>query len=121
MASHPQFMAVYRLVVFERLRRPEFSRWIHETRRRPAVQMVATILQRHAEELRLTDFQQGAEQFMSLTLDVAIRRGAFGVDMTPGRVEQHLSDAVDLFLNGARRNRKAEGSARWGKTKTARK
>jgi len=101
---HPDFLAIYRLVVFEVQRRPEFGRWINDARRRPAVQTVAAILQRHRDELRFTDFERAAEQFMSLTVDVALRLGAFGFKATPREIEDRLGAAVDLFLNGARRH-----------------
>jgi TetR/AcrR family transcriptional repressor of mexJK operon len=100
----PEFVAVYRLVSFEANRRPEFGHWIYEVRRRPAVQVIATVLQRHRDELRLTDFERAAEQFMSLTVDVAVRLGAFGMKIAARKMEDQLKAAVDLFLNGARRN-----------------
>jgi TetR/AcrR family transcriptional regulator, mexJK operon transcriptional repressor len=99
----PDFLAVYRLVVFEAQRRPEFGRWINEARRRPAVQTIAAILQRHRDELRKPDFELAAEQFMSLTVDLALRLGTFGIEPTPEEIEKRLGAAVDLFLNGARR------------------
>jgi AcrR family transcriptional regulator len=99
----PEFVAVYRLVSFEANRRPEFGQWIYEVRRRPAVQVIATVLQRHRGELRLTDFERAAEQFMSLTVDVAVRLGAFGMKIAAREMEDQLKAAVDLFLNGARR------------------
>jgi TetR/AcrR family transcriptional regulator, mexJK operon transcriptional repressor len=100
----PEFLAVYRLVSFEANRRPEFGRWIYEVRRRPAVQVIATVLQRHRDELCLTDFERAAEQFMSLTVDVAVRLGTFGMKIASGEMEDQLKAAVDLFLNGARRH-----------------
>jgi AcrR family transcriptional regulator len=100
----PGFLAIYRLVVFEIRRRPEFGRWINDARRRPAVQTIAAILQRHRDQLRLPDVEKAAEQFMSLTVDVALRLGAFGFKATPREIEDRLRAAVDLFLNGARRH-----------------
>jgi AcrR family transcriptional regulator len=97
----PEFLAIYRLIAFEAQRRPEFGRWINDARRRPAVHVVAAILQRHAEQLRLTDFEGAAEQFMSLTVDVNLRLGAFGFRPTPQEIESGLRAAVDLFLYGA--------------------
>jgi AcrR family transcriptional regulator len=107
----PEFLAVYRLVAFEAQRRPEFGRWIHDARRQPAVQIIVAILQRHRGELRLTDFERAAEQFMSLTLDFAIRLGVFGVKITPRQMEDHLKAAVDLFLNGACRHEARENTS----------
>jgi AcrR family transcriptional regulator len=100
----PEFSAIYRLVIFEAHRRPEFGRWINDARRRPAVQTIAAMLQRHENELRITGFENAAEQFMSLTVDVGLRLGAFGYRTTPREIEDRLNDAVDLFLNGARRH-----------------
>ena len=97
----------WRCIVWSRSRhnrRPEFGRWIYEVRRRPAVQVIATVLQRHRDELRLTDFERAAEQFMSLTVDVAVRLGAFGMKIAAREMEDQLKAAVDLFLNGARRH-----------------
>lgn len=110
----PEFLAVYRVVTFEAHRRPEFGRWIHETRRRPAVQTIANLLQNHRNELRIDDFEAAAEQFMSLTVDVSLRYGAFGLKMTPKQIEERLKAAVDLFLHGARRAG-ADGPSRRGK------
>ena len=97
----PEVLALYRLVAFEAQRRPAFGRWITDVRRRPAVQLVATILRRHLDELRLTDVESAAEQFMSLTVDIAARLGAFGTKMTLRQIDGRLKAAVDLFLNGA--------------------
>jgi AcrR family transcriptional regulator len=97
----PEVLALYRLVAFEAQRRPDFGRWITDVRRRPAVQLVATILRRHLDELRLTDAESAAEQFMSLTVDIAARLGAFGTKMTLRQIDGRLKAAVDLFLNGA--------------------
>jgi TetR/AcrR family transcriptional regulator, mexJK operon transcriptional repressor len=110
----PEFMAVYRVVTFESQRRPEFGRWINETRRRPALQTIANLLQNHRDELRIDDLEAAAEQFMSLTVDVALRYGAFGLKMTPKQIEERLKAAVDLFLHGARRAG-ADGQSRRGK------
>jgi AcrR family transcriptional regulator len=116
----PEFLAVYRLVAFEAQRRPEFGRWINDARRQPAVQVIAAILQRHRGELRLTDFERAAEQFMSLTVDVGVRLGVFGVKITPRQIEDHLKAAVDLFLNGiCRHDARADTSSRRGKTASA--
>jgi AcrR family transcriptional regulator len=118
----PEFLAIYRLVMFEAQRRPEFGRWINTARRGPAVHAIATILQRHRDELRLTDFEKAAEQFLSLTVDVGLRLGAFGFKATPQEIDERLRAAVDLFLNGAlRRDGREEGSSRGGKTAGSKK
>jgi TetR/AcrR family transcriptional regulator, mexJK operon transcriptional repressor len=97
----PKFVAIYRLVIFEAQRRPEFGRWINEARRRPALQTIAALLHRHRDELRLTDPEAAAELFMSLTVDANLRLAAFGFKATPREIEDRLKAAVDLFLNGA--------------------
>ena len=117
----PEFLAIYRLVTFEAQRRPEFGRWINDARRRPAVQTIAEILHQHRDDLRLTDFDKAAEQFMSLTVDVALRLGAFGVKPAPREVEDRLNAAVDLFLNGARRHDRQQDATHRGKTVGRRK
>ena len=116
----PEFVAVYRLVMFEAQRRPEFGRWINDARRRPAVQTIAAILKQHQDELRVTDFERAAEHFMSLTVDVGVRLGAFGFKTMARETEDGLQVAVDLFLNGARGDRPQSASRR-GKTARDRK
>jgi TetR/AcrR family transcriptional regulator, mexJK operon transcriptional repressor len=118
----PGFSAVYRVVVFEAQRRPEFGRWINDAKRRPALQAIAGILQRHRDELRITDFERAAEQFISLTVDFSIQFGAFGMKTTLKEMEDRLKAAVDLFLNGARhRDGANEGRSRRGKAVAAKK
>jgi AcrR family transcriptional regulator len=96
----PDFLAVYRVVAFEAQRRPEFGRWINEARRRPALQTIANLLQKHRDILRIDDFELAAEQFMSLTVDVSLQHGAFGLKTPPKQSEERLAAAVDLFLKG---------------------
>jgi AcrR family transcriptional regulator len=107
-----EFQAVYRLVVFEAQRRPEFGRWINEARRRPALEVIRSVLARHADELRLPDLDLAAEQFMSVTLDVGLRYGEFGIPMTAAQMQHRLQAAVDLFLHGACRSPAAVAAAR---------
>jgi AcrR family transcriptional regulator len=104
----PEFLAVYRLVAFEAQRRPEFGRWINDTRRRPALHVIAGILQRHKDELRLSDFETMAELFMSLTVDLNLRLAAFGFRPASAEVDARLLSAVDLFLNGAGADRRED-------------
>lgn len=111
----PEFLAIYRLVTFEAQRRPEFGRWINDARRRPAIQTIAAMLKQHQDELRVTDFDRAAEQFMSLTVDVGLRLGAFGYKTTARETEDGLKAAVDLFLNGARRHDGRPDTASRGK------
>jgi AcrR family transcriptional regulator len=105
----PEFLAVYRVVTFEAQRRPEFGRWINESRRRPVLQTISSVLQSHKDELRIDDFGRAAEQFMNLTVDVSLRYGAFGLKMTAKQTEELLEAAVDLFLKGVCQS---EGSGR---------
>lgn len=116
--ARPEFLAVYRVVTFEAQRRPEFGRWINESRRRPALQTIATVLQSHRDELRIDDFDHAAEQFMNLTVDVGMRYGAFGLKMTPKQTEERLKAAVDLFLQGVFR-REGAGEAPTRRARTA--
>ena len=102
--TRPEFLAVYRLVAFEAQRRPEFGRWINDARRRPALQVIAAILQQHQEELRPDVMDSAPEHFLSVTTDVALRMGVFGIKMTPRQIGSHLNAAVDFFLNGVRRH-----------------
>ena len=100
----PEVLAVYRLVTFEAQRRPDFGRWITDARRRPALQVIAAILQQHQDELRSDVVDTAPEHFLSVTIDVALRMGVFGVKMTAREIESHLKAAVDFFLNGVRRH-----------------
>jgi TetR/AcrR family transcriptional regulator, mexJK operon transcriptional repressor len=100
--TRPEFLAVYRLVTFEAQRRPEFGRWINDARRRPALQVIGAILQQHQDELRPDVLDSAPEHFLSVTVDVGLRMGVFGIKMTPRQIESHLKAAVDFFLNGVR-------------------
>jgi TetR/AcrR family transcriptional regulator, mexJK operon transcriptional repressor len=102
--TRPEFLAVYRLVTFEAQRRPEFGRWINDARRRPAIQVIGAILQQHQDELRPDVLDSAPEHFLSVTVDVGLRMGVFGIKMTPRQIESHLNAAVDFFLNGVRRH-----------------
>ena len=55
-------------------------------------------------ELRPDVLDSAPEHFLSVTIDVAMRMGVFGIKMTPRQIESHLNAAVDFFLNGVRRH-----------------
>ena len=109
-ALKPELLAVHRVITFEIQRNPEFGRWINEARRKPAIHLIARILERHQNELRVTDFEAAAEQFASLTYDCSMRLGSAGMTFSPREITERVSAAVQLFLAGVRR--RGAGTAR---------
>lgn len=102
-ALMPQSVAVNRVIVAESERWPRFGQLANATGREPAIRAIASILCRHKDELRVTDFEMAADQFMSLAVDRSLRLANLGIKPTAREIEQWVSAAVDLFLNGARR------------------
>jgi AcrR family transcriptional regulator len=102
-ALKPDLLAVHRVIMFETQRRPEFGRWINDARRTPAIHLIARLLERHRDELRITDFEAAAEQFANLTFDASLRLASVGCSFTPRELTERISAAVDLFLAGVRR------------------
>lgn len=102
-ALKPDLLAVHRVITFETQRRPEFGRWINDARRKPAIHLIARILERHRDELRVSDFEAAAEQFANLTFDNCLRLGSAGSTFTPRELTERAGAAVDLFLAGVRR------------------
>jgi len=103
-ALKPELLAVHRVITFETQRRPEFGRWINDARRKPAIHLIARILERHRDELRVSDFEAAAEQFANLTFDSCLRLGGAGWTFTPREITDRVRAAVDLFLAGVRRS-----------------
>lgn len=100
-ALAPQAVAIYRIIIAESERRPEFGRLAHAEGRQPAVRMVAAALARFGSELQVRDFELAAEQFISVVIDSRLRLAALGLeDAHP--LDVRLRAAVDLFLNGVR-------------------
>jgi AcrR family transcriptional regulator len=99
-ALEPELLAVYRVITFEAQRRPEFGRWIIESRRKPAIHLIAEFLERHQDELRVNDFEVAAEQFANLTFDDTLRLASTGWTFTPREITIRINAAVDLFLAG---------------------
>jgi AcrR family transcriptional regulator len=102
-ALKPELLAVYRIIPFETQRRPQFGRWIRDVRRKPAIHVIARILERHRNELRVTDFEAAAEQFANLAVDSCFRLASLGIKLSPREVDERISAAVDLFISGVRR------------------
>ena len=102
-AVKPDLLAVHRVITFETQRRPEFGRWINDARRKPAIHLIARILERHRDELRVADFEAVAEQFASLTFDASLQLASGGSMFTPREITERAGAAVDLFLAGVRR------------------
>jgi AcrR family transcriptional regulator len=102
-AVKPDLLAVHRVITFETQRRPEFGRWVNDARRKPAIHLIAGILERHRDALRVTDFEAAAEQFASLTFDASLQLASAGSTFTPREITERAGAAVDLFLSGVRR------------------
>jgi AcrR family transcriptional regulator len=102
-AVKPEFLAVHRVITFERDRRPEFGRWLNEARRKPAIHVIAGILARHRDELRVVDFEAAAEQFANLTFDSCLQLASAGSQFTPREITEHVGTAVDMFMWGVGR------------------
>ncbi|MBI5264039.1 MAG: helix-turn-helix transcriptional regulator [Bradyrhizobium sp.] len=103
-ALKPELLAVHRVITFETQRRPEFGQWINDTRRKPAIHLIAGILERHRDKLRVADFDEAAEQFANLTFDSCLRLGSVGSTFTPREITDRARAAADLFLAGVRRS-----------------
>jgi TetR/AcrR family transcriptional regulator, mexJK operon transcriptional repressor len=101
-ALAPQALSVHRIVIGESERWPEFGHLANSEGRGPAIAAIATVLRRHAPELRVEDFERAAEQFLSLVVDSALRSAAFGLKYSRADVEKRVRACVDLFLNGVR-------------------
>lgn len=103
-ALSPQSIGVNRIIISEAQRQPEFGRLANEAGRKPAIRVIASILRRHRAELRLTDLDMAAEQFMSLAVDSNLRLANLGIKIGPRQIERWSRAAVDLFLSGAHRH-----------------
>lgn len=106
----PQAVAIYRIIIAEAERRPEFGRLAHREGRQPAVRAVAAVLARFARQLRVRDLELAAEQFISVVVDSRLRIAALGLDDMRS-LDTRLRAAVDLFLNGVRAPTAVEATA----------
>jgi AcrR family transcriptional regulator len=118
-ALKPNLLAVHRVITFETQRRPEFGRWIDESRRKPAIDLIAKFLERHRDELRVTDFEAAAEQFANLTFDNTLRLASSGWTFSPREITKRIDAAVDLFLTGVCRRDAAPAQCSAADAKTA--
>lgn len=100
-ALAPQAVAIYRIIIAEAERHPEFGRLAHEEGRQPAVRAVASALARFERELRPLDLELAAEQFISVVVDSRLRLAALGLG-DKRSLNASIRAAVDLFLNGVR-------------------
>ncbi len=101
-ALAPQAVSVYRILVSEAERRPEFGRLAHSEGRQAGIRAIAAALRRHQSELRVKDLEGAAEQFMSLVIDSSLRRAALAIGSDDTDIDGRVRAAVDLFLNGVR-------------------
>jgi TetR/AcrR family transcriptional regulator, mexJK operon transcriptional repressor len=100
-ALAPQAVAIYRIIIAEAERHPEFGRLAHEEGRQPAVRAVAAALARFERELRPHDLELAAEHFISIVVDSRLRLAALGLN-DKRSPKARIRAAVDLFLNGVR-------------------
>ena len=103
-ALAPQAVSLYRIIMGESERRPEFGRLANVEGRQPAIRAIAAVLRCHATRLRRDDFERAADQFMSLVIDNSLRLATLGIGPGPDDIENCVGVAVDLFLNGACRS-----------------
>jgi AcrR family transcriptional regulator len=103
-ALAPQAVSLYRIIIGESERRPAFGHLAHAEGRQPAIRAIAAALRRHAAKLRVDDLEHAAEQFMSLVIDSRLRTAALGLSTGTTDVDARVRWAVDLFLNGVRRD-----------------
>jgi TetR/AcrR family transcriptional repressor of mexJK operon len=101
-ALAPQAVSLHRIIIAEAERRPQFGQLANAEGREPAVRAIAAVLRRHADKLRIKDFEHAAEQFMSLVIDSNLRMAAMGLRPKTQDIENMVHGAVDLFLNGIR-------------------
>ncbi len=104
-ALAPQAVSLHRIIIGESERRPEFVRLANAEGRQPAVRAIAAALRRHRAQLRVSDLERAAEQFMSLVIDSSLRLAALGLSPAVPDIEGSVQEAVELFLNGARKSR----------------
>lgn len=96
-------ISTHRIIISEAKRRPEFGRLANARGRKPALRLIASILRRYQGELRVTDFETAADQFMSLAIDRSLRMASLGIRQPAREVEKTVRTGVDLFLHGASR------------------
>jgi AcrR family transcriptional regulator len=99
----PESVSVNRVIIFESQRRPELGRLANNAARKPAIAAIASILSRRGGELRVTDYEMAAEQFLGLTVGHGVHLANFGIELTPDDMDRYVRASVDLFLSGARR------------------
>lgn len=103
-ALTPQSVSLYRILVAEAERHPELARLANAEGRQQAVRGIALALKQHADELRVTNLNRAAEQFLSLVVDNSLRTAAMGLSSQRPRIEERVEFAVDLFLRGTLKN-----------------
>jgi AcrR family transcriptional regulator len=108
-ALTPKSISINRIIIAEAERQPQFGRLANEAGRKPAVRAVASILRRHHAELRPTDLDMAAEQFMSLAVDSHLRLAYLGLAISPKRIQTWVRASVDLFMTGISRRSYAAG------------
>jgi TetR/AcrR family transcriptional regulator, mexJK operon transcriptional repressor len=101
-ALQPMPVAIYRIIIAESQRRPEFGQLAQAGGRQAAVRAVAAALDRFRSEIRPHDLELAAEQFISVVVDSPLRLAALGL-RDPREMETRIGAAVDLFLNGVRK------------------
>ncbi|WP_440640884.1 TetR/AcrR family transcriptional regulator [Bradyrhizobium sp. PUT101] len=97
----PHSLNINRVVISEAQRWPEFGRLVTERARKPAIQVIKSILFRHRGRLRETDLELAAKHFMSLTVDsIMLSAHLGGVESASENVDVWVRASVKLFLGG---------------------
>ncbi|HML10475.1 MAG TPA: TetR/AcrR family transcriptional regulator [Stellaceae bacterium] len=104
-ALTPEALALHRLVIHEAVRFPGLARIMHELGAASGIERIASHLEPRivSGELRAIDPRFAAEQFILSVVTGPQRRAlGLGVALSAAEISTHASNAVTLFLEGAR-------------------
>jgi TetR/AcrR family transcriptional repressor of mexJK operon len=104
-ALTPEALALHRLVIHEAQRFPSLARIMHELGAASGIERIAKHLEPRIKsgELRAIDPRFAAEQFILSVITGPQRRAlGLGIPLNAAEIAIHASNAVTLFLDGAR-------------------
>jgi len=100
-ALQPYSLNINRVVISEAERWPELGRLVTERARKPAFQVIKSILVRHRSRLQDIDLELAARHFMSFTVDsIVLSAHLAGIQSTSENADEWVSASVKLFLRG---------------------
>jgi AcrR family transcriptional regulator len=109
-ALSPPALALHRVIVAEATRFPELAAAVNqESARREAIRGIAGLIEREtrAGRLGVVNAEFAAEQFLQMVVAGPQRRAlGLGTPMTDAALDAWARDAVHLFLNGCRGERR---------------